>query len=268
MRNPAIHLLKSELNDLLIKGIKKGIAPDKLADFVFNFYSNSLQHRKEIRLKTKEKLVINSGDVNQFLGALFDVRSKEGKGRYIQILKGNSKQMNLAKEISEIAQDFTEEAKKTPYEGYRLFCEIGVMLMGRKFGLNKFKSLAPRIFEYLEYSKLVDNDPKQAQTIQFFQIYARRITAETGVTYPLAKGDYIRFVDFYFGREQADKLNAKYIDFINAQFEGWSFMSVLPMRYNMHGDTATDFYYKYMAQDKKEKNLSDKHGGSAILEKI
>lgn len=268
MRNPAIHLLKSELCKLIQDGEERGYRGDKLAGYILANYSNSLQHRNRVQLKSKEKLVVSLGSVKQFLGALFDVRQKDGKGRYVKLLEGNSKQMNLAKEISDLAEDFTKEAGKDRYEGYRLFCEIGVMLMGNKFGLNKFKSLAPRIFEYLDYSKLVDNDPKQGDTIKFFQIYAKKIENETGVKYPLKKGDYIRFVDFYFARKQADTLKANYTDFINAQFEGLNFLGVLPMRYNLHGDSATDFYYKYMAQDKKKKATEEKHGGSSIIAKI
>jgi hypothetical protein len=270
MKNPAIHILHSELTELLLQVQIKGITdPKKIADYILLKYPNSIQHRKTIHLKTKEKIVSTGGDVSMFLSALYDVRSKEGKGRYVELINGNSNQYNLAKEIAEIAENFCIDGKLEKVHGYNLFCEIGVNLMGKRFGLNKFKSNAVRIFEFLEYKSLVDTDPNQKDTIRFYQIYRDKIKAETGVNYPLTPGDYMRFINFYWGREEADKLKAKYRDFINAQFEGMKFLDRVPERYNLHGEEAKGRYFRYVANKKKLANDTEsRHGGSELLNKI
>lgn len=269
MKNPAIHILQSKLIELITEAKNKKITdPKKLAEYIFYHNPNNLQHRKQITLTSKEKVSIYEGDVSVFLQALYNVRSREGKGAYVELINGNSKQYGLAKEIAGIAEKFTLEAKKERLEGYTLFCEIGINLMGKRFGLNKFKSSALKIFEFLEYKNLVDNDPKQADTIRFYQTYRDKVEKETGVKYPLTPGDYMRFICFYWGREQADKAKAKYKDFITAQFEGMKFLDVVPERYNLYGDEAGGRYFRYMANKKQSNDLENRHGASDLLNRI
>lgn len=254
-RNPSIHITVDALEHMLKD---MGVAsPKRKAWYILEESKKvTLQHRvylktnKATTAKLDKLLTTNELTVNMFNSALTNKRLTL-HGTHIQQITKGSNQYNLLVETAGYAYEFYRlYGFEDEVIGYELFCEIGLRLMGKKYSLNKFKTNIQKIFDFYKYQLLIDNDPKQSDTIKFYKVYASLILKNTGLELTFEPGDYLRFIDFYYGRCEADKLKAKYTDYLTAQFDQMAFLGTVPERYNLHGENAKERYQKWLRSER------------------
>jgi hypothetical protein len=59
-------------------------------------------------------------------------------------------------------------------------------------------------------------------------------------------------VVFIYARECADSIKANYQDFIDAQFDKWSYLESVPELSQLYGENAKLIYQKYMATQRQK----------------
>jgi hypothetical protein len=152
----------------------------------------------------------------------------------------------MLKEVAKLAYDFAEDFDIVPREdGYKEFCKLGIGLMGKQYGLNKFKTYAKSINEYFESYVMVIQDDNVEATLEFYSAWqTAMLEAGLGNQIYIDK-DYKKYVHIVFARQEADERNANYEDWVQAQFAGLAFANAIPELTQYHGENAANRFEKY-----------------------
>jgi len=256
MRDPSINIKKSDL----LKVLKKDFGMDELeaedtADkllkgskrFACNGRMSLQKVKKAVRRKIERTAQITRDEIQKFNACLFQVRSFELHHKGVKDIKeGDSQYANLV-DVAASAKEFANSFNFDLEEGYRKFILKGVALMRRRYGLNKFKTYRDKIFSHYESEYLVKNDSDRDGSLKFFDIYDEKIKKRTTIIIDRLS-DPEKFLDFVLAREEADKCDADYTNWIDAQFAGLEFANALPEPNQLHGDGALNRYQKYLTE--------------------
>jgi hypothetical protein len=187
--------------------------------------------------------------------SVLNMRRQQEKHTLITTIDVAHKDFALLKEIAGIAEEFCDVFDiKNKLDGYNEFITIGFQLTNKRqsFRLNNFKLSAQKIFDiYKAVTMLIDDKNKDGSKKLRLE-YERSIVELCGSCPPIEKS--YELVNFVYAREEADDAKAKYKDWVKAQFEGLSFLGVIPEIYQLHGDGALSRYNAFM----KQKNAKDK----------
>lgn len=143
--------------------------------------------------------------------------------------------------------------------GYREFIEIGLKLMGKNYNLNKFSYLEDQIFQYRDWQRQIEEDPKREDTYKLQEIWERLQEKEFGQSNSLSiqPTNLSQFINFVWAREQADENKATYKDWCQAQIEGLKWLGTITHLSVLHGEKALERYQKFMnGKPKKKVNKS------------
>lgn len=248
MRNPAIHIRRSDL----IKVLKPfGITEQGVDEVMFQAVKYSITNRVIVHAKTKGKKkvgrLVDSGAeyAGKFNNILVAVRQSAHHSHIRIVRKGDPDFVQLA-EVAGLAVEFSKEFKVFPIEqGMKVFAEIGVSLMGRKYGLSKFKYYRTRIFDMYECDVIVSEDKDVEGTKKFYAIWQSTLLKYSTVSMDIKTSD--DWVHMVFGRMEADENKASYKHWIEAQFEGLSWLNAVPQLNQFYGNNAYKRYRKYLA---------------------
>src|SRR5690606_10621031 len=128
-------------------------------------------------------------------------------------------------------------------EGYKKFISIGLELMGKKFSVNKFNYYKEKIFTEFESIVVISEDSKPDLTKEYYYYYCEKVLKETGFAYTLSK--QTNYMHFIYTRIEAEENGATMDSWIDAQFAGLSFLSVVPELNQLYGINAKDRYNRY-----------------------
>lgn len=193
--------------------------------------------------KVKVALETVSGDFEKFNGILATERKSINHVGIFSI-RSNSKDYTLALEIIEYANDFCRSFNKGQEEGYRMYVKYGLVLIGKKYGLSKFKYYNSKIFEHFESINLLSTDTDQTITNYMYEVWKYQM-AKHKAEVP-TKLTPEKAVNFIYARQAVESIKGDYKNWVIAQFEHFSFMSVIPELTQFHGETALDRYYSHM----------------------
>lgn len=260
-RDPSIHVRQSTLVRLFTR---LGLPVDQVPALVALAAPYALKGRLVVtgNAKQRPKLerLVTAGevDVAKFNGQLHSVRvQRQHKG--IKRISPNDLEFSVLREIAVDATEFCGAYDLEQTQGYAMYCEIGIGLMGRKYALNKLKGYKERIFYRYEALDTIQNDPDRPATRKFYETWSAVMLQKTNVTLTV-ENDPEKFVNFVYGRSDADAAGADYRDWITAQFDGLAFLNHVPELSQLHGENALNRYEKNVANKQQKKAATDDEG--------
>lgn len=256
-RQPSIHITLEELeNHLKDNGIKNASRIAK--DIAKKSKKVTLSHRSILTVKSAVKKKISKGvDSNEhyaekFNGLLSSIRLQkrlQGGSRKsssgIKPIKRDSKQYTTLLKVVEQAMDFCDTYELEYLRGgFKSYINIGLSFM-RTYRLNSFITLEERIVNYKEIELELLEDDNRLKTEQFYYNWIERLEKDTGIVVPF-KEDKEKYIHIMRGKQAADKYNANYEDWIEAQFAGLAFINNIPELNQIHTKNAEVRYQKYL----------------------
>jgi hypothetical protein len=262
-REEHLHIKKSKLVEVLSEiPYNKKMTPLQLVEEILNrakdkgvkdFYKRFIN----VKAKTKTKLIRTmeaetpNATVEEFNRCLMNFRMAV-KSKYssapIRLIQKDSPDYIMLKEVAKMAQNFVEEFDiDNKQEGYTEFLQIGYNLMGKKFFLNKYKTYQKRIFEIFRFKVDVLTDDKPEATKQMYAYWQKYMIEYAGLEELTdIERDFSKYAHLVYARNHADEVGADYEDWVVAQFEGLSFMNVVPEIYQFYGEGAVNRYERYL----------------------
>ncbi len=251
MRDPSLHIRKSDLIKLLIT--LKISTPEATAEqLIREGYRYRVLGRHSVEVKTKknakkaDKFVeLAEVKVNKFNMILTAARQEAGH-RYIQSIGTNDRDYLMLKDVATAAEEFCKMFGIGGYEkGYKLYIQMGLMLMGKKYGLNKFKYYKSQLFTLYENVLAIREDDNPEGTIELFNYYMDAVENARNVRFDFS-GDPAKYVNIVYARQQADTHQASYDDWVQAQFDGLAYLNVIPDPNQLNGDNAANRHTAFM----------------------
>lgn len=246
MRNPALHIKRSDLIKLL---------PDKQADdLLFKAVKYSIRNRVFITVKSSSKkkldriLEVETFLVDQFNRVYMGIMVEKNM-RTLTIHK-NSKMYLTLKEVAAQAKEFCDLFQIPLEEGFKEYVRLGVKLLGRNYNLYRLKGNASRVVDYFRNLQVLKEDQKPVDTFAMYKTWLKVLEVYFHVQLDVYN-EADKYVHFVYAREDADLIKANYTDWITAQFEKWSYLNSIPEFSQLHGDNAKLIYQKYMATSNK-----------------
>ena len=207
MRNPTIHITLSDLtaivggkeaNRILTEAHAKGLQLRGMA--------HQLSHTGKKRA-VKAQAHDNSEEVSLFQSVLVMARRK-AKHSLVGIITPQSVEWAALKEITALASNFCDVFGFTDrMQGYMRFCEVGLKLMNKKYGLNKFKYLAERIGQHEDTLRAIRTDPSPDFTATLAAAYAKAVQDNAHVTINIDT-DSLDYAHFVWASESARNCGA------------------------------------------------------------
>lgn len=246
MRNPTIHITLSDLT---------AIIGHKEANRVLTeAHSQGLQLRGMAHQLTttgkkraaKAQANDNSEEVSLFQSVLVMARRK-AKHSLVAVITPQSVEWATLKEITALASNFCDAFGFTDrMQGYMRFCELGLKLMNKKYGLNKFKYLADRIGQHEDTLRAVRTDPAPDFTAHLAAAYAKAVQDNAHVTLNIDT-DSLDYAHFVWASESARNCAATPTDWVLAQFDGLAFLNRVPELAQLHSEGSASRYTQYIA---------------------
>jgi hypothetical protein len=249
LRDPAIHIKKSDLlrickeegitfpEDFVVNVMMKA-AKVKLTNRVIIAPKAATKAKAARTVATKDTVVANFNRIYTATLVNHDRRPK-------QIMKGTAQYLTM-KEVATAAYDFMQDYKLTSIdEAFKTYVGIGIILIGiNKFSITRLKGADQKIrdrYENMEILKWVD--PISTQLMR--SAWDRSLKNFHNMSMELnidQMGSIAR------AAKDAQEAQADPKDWMDAQFDKWTFLNSMPEFSQIHGDNAKLAYVKYMAK--------------------
>lgn len=269
-RDATLHIKKSDLIQVLseLRHVKTR-TPTKAAEKIFELaqpYQLTDRYLKILnqKTKTKKKLArsmaaddVPHATVEKVNLYIYDARGKKNKMARIKAISKDSQQYLQLKEVAKMAVDFTAHFEITPKsDGIKHFIDAGIEMMG-KYSLNRFRTYEQSIYEHFDNWVKCANDDKKESTLEMYGAWQTMMVEYTGNEDLITiDKDLQKYVHIIYAREAADKYKANYIDWVQAQFEGLSFLNKIPILSQFYGDNAKKRYDGYLTTSVDSKDQS------------
>lgn len=271
MRNPSLHITRSELEQLL-RTAPKNLTIEEVSFWICaEAKKKRLSYRMQPQLTKKQhdKLYNSNSTVDEDYVKVFNgiyMASVRNLGHLgVDLINAHSKQYELLKKVTKLAYEFVSTFELQVNEGLKFYCEMGLELMNKKYSLNKFVYLNVKIGEKYRYFQVIQDDDDREGTKLFIKLWKAAMN-HYGGSLELVKFTTDKNASFVFSRQDADIHKADYKDWIRAQFEELAFLNSLPEISQFHGDQAAYRYKMYLAnkgstEKKKEsnENITEEH---------
>jgi len=252
LRDPAIHIKRSDL--LKICKEEGVIFPKEFVDQLMLKSSKITLHNRVLittKARTAAKVarttVTQDGIVPQFNRVYNSVLTEHHiKATFIH--KGSKLYLTM-KEVATNAYNFREEFNISVEEGFKYYVNLGIQVLGKNFSIYRLKSADNKIRIRYTNLMLVFNDSDPQGTARMADAWHVSLKEFHGLEMKINEDQYAALV---LTRQEADKAKAKYIDWITAQFDKWTFMNSMPEFSQLYGDNAALAYTKYMINKKAE----------------
>lgn len=250
MRDPALHIRRSDLSQIFVK-LGTNIDVDL---FMVEARKYSIKNRvfvttKAISKKKSDRSVgADSASLDRFNAVYMGVMLSNNI-KVIPITKISPQHLTL-KEVCWQAAEFCKLFSLGTEEGMRTYVEIGVKLLDRKFGVYRLKSMAQRITDYYQAKTLIKNDPDPDGTSDCVTAYIQAVKIFYHTSIILE--DDVQRAHFIHVREDVDALKVDCYEYICAQFEKYAYLNSIPAFSQLYGDQAKLNYQIYMAKVKKD----------------
>jgi len=262
-REPSIHITEKNLILVLnnIFNAKTIILSniDKLAKQIltsskpYSINSRNVIVNNQKLEKATNKLVKSSRlDADVMANLIVNVR-RQLKHRGIQQILPNTRDWNLVKSLTKLANDFCNEFELEQREGYLNFLKIGISRMN-KFGLVKLTNMYELICSVYDSRTQIQKDGDSEGTRDIHDYYFKKVLEKTGIpeSYIDKPEKYLYFLKV---NEESKKLGLKGTLWIEAQFWGLEWNDGKPEPPQLIGDKAlervTKYCYKHKVQAKE-----------------
>nr|DAM99211.1 MAG TPA: hypothetical protein [Herelleviridae sp.] len=276
-RDPSIHVKVSDLAEILSQ-VNLKQKPNKLANEILKLaqpYQLRGRNFKLLQLKAKErkktekslKATANTpnGVVEMFNNLLTSFRQKQTPNAKIKVIRADSKDYLMLKEVAMMAYEFVKHFEIDDVrEGLLEYIQLGYRMMAR-YALNRYKYYDTRIYEVFSDKVEVLTDKHRDKTMEFYHAWQQAMLEYTNLEHLIyIEDDYSKFIHIVLGRKDADKHEADYTDWVVSQFEGLSFLNVVPELNQMYGENALKRYEKYLHQISYSKKLEEEEDGDLL----
>lgn len=249
-RIPTLKISKQALDAVLKSEVGEGY--ELIASKIYQAAgSEDYRHRSIITVKKDrvQKAIVSletsSSDFEKFNGALASERKLLNHVGIFSI-RSNTKEYTIMLEIVEYANDFCKAFDFDKENGYRKYIRYGLQLIGKKYGLSKFKYFNAKIFEHFESINLLKNDPDPIITNYMYEVWKHQMVKhKQEVPAKLAPE---KAVSFLYARECAAEAKADFKNWVIAQFSELSFLSIIPELTQFYGDKAKDRYASHIGK--------------------
>jgi hypothetical protein len=251
MRNPSIHITRTNLSTILTEiGVDVKIIPVLMAKAQkFSIRNRVFVHTKSKGRKKVDSLIESDTNLLERFNAIYQGCLIAHSIKAMTVGK-ISPQYKTLREICHQAKEFSDLNSLEYEEGFKIYVETGIKLLGNKFGIYRLKGTALKIMEYHQAKTLIESDPDPKGTDEI--IFAWATAVKTYFKTSIELENDAQRVHFIHAREDADSLKADYYDYIYAQFEKYSYLNSIPAFTQLYGDQARLNYQTYMAKVKKE----------------
>jgi hypothetical protein len=256
MRNPALHIKRS---DLLVLVSKYGLNLQDVNSIMGQAIKFSIRNRVNVTTKARGKKKADRhveadtnlvADFNRIYSSLMITNNIKA----LTISKTSVQYLTL-KEVTFSASEFCKLFKLQTEEGFKIYINLGIKLLGNKFSLYRLKGTATRIVEHYRDMMIIkgDSSPEKTDIMEVAwntavgAFYKTRINIENETTR----------VHFIHAKNDADSVNADYYNWMYAQFEKWSYLNSVPAFTQLYGSNAKITYQVYMAKFKKENTSTE-----------
>jgi hypothetical protein len=248
MRNPSVHVRRSELFEILVD---YGINDRDMPSIMQKASKINIKNRVNLILpaKTRQKAerIIEAGNdlVGMFNQAYITVMA-ENHIKVLSMRKGNPQFLAFT-EIASQAKEFCDLFELDYMQGFLIFLRMGVTILNKKYSLYRLKGASDRIVDKYRTMQTINNDPNQLSTQLMYAAWEKAVKKYFSVEIDV-KNDMDKYVHFIFAKQDADSIKADYFDFICAQFEKWAFIGNIPEFSQLHGENAKLNYKIFMAK--------------------
>jgi len=251
MRDPSIHIRRSDFIDIVQE---YGLSIQMVDDVYRKASKLNIRNRVFVTTKSKgkkkaDRSVESDTNLLEQFNRIYQGCMVSHSIKAMSIGKTSPQYLTL-KEVCFMAKEFSDLNGMGYEEGFKIYIETGIKLLGNKFGIYRLKGYALKILEYYQAKTLIENDPFPEKTDIMVTAYITAVK-EFFHSSIVLENDMQRF-HFIFARQEADKAGADYYDWVYAQFEKWSYLNNVPHFSQLYGDNAKIIYELYMAKNHKD----------------
>jgi hypothetical protein len=259
MRDPAIHIRRSDLLKIFNEVWGANITEEAVTDLFLHARKYSIKNRVQVTTKAKAKKKADrsvESDTNllEKFNGIYQSCLVAHSIKSMTIGK-TSPQFLTLKEVCFAAKEFSDLNTLGYETGMRLYVEIGIKLLGNKFSIYRLKGTALRILEYYQAKALITSDPNPDGTDDMVTAWVQAVKVFYHTS--IALEDDAQRAHFIHAREDADSLKAEYYDWMAAQFEKYLYLGNLPAFSQLYGDNAKLNYQIYMAKSHKDNKTKE-----------
>jgi hypothetical protein len=250
MRDPSVHAKRSDLIRIFRE---LGLDESRINDVMREAMKCSIRNRVNISLpsrsrKKAERLTETpeSEWVDVFNG-IYNATLLEHHIKDLPIHKKDPQYLSL-KEITRQAMSFCQ-AFQVPYEaGFKSYIELGILILTPKFSLYRLKAAGDRIAALNRDILSIADDPTPELTKKMEEAWRDAMLKYAGFR-PTISIPSDKYVCLIYAKKDAEELKANYNDWVNAQFEKWSYLKSMPEFSQLYGDNAKLIYKIYIGKE-------------------
>lgn len=264
-RDPTLHIKLSDLAKVL-KTLGYSDA-EKEAMQILQLSANfQLSERYLLEVPTskmkRQAKDAQAGAVSRSTKSLFNsLLTQERMNRNHRKFRKPSLTDSTLEKAAKAALDFITEYELKPNPGFKEFIRIGMDLMGRSYRLQSFSYLYDRICQHYSFVIALRDDDKKQETREVYRVWRKKVMDMTGQDPQDMAKEVDQYVNFLYARQEIEKQKAKIPEWVDAQFIGLEFVSVVPKPSQLHGSKAIKRYVTY-AMDRKRTNVPSKEEDS------
>jgi hypothetical protein len=256
VRDPSIHIRRSDFINIVQE---YGLSIQMVNDIYRKAAKLNIKNRVQVTMKAKAKR--KSDRAVESDTKLLDQFNRIYQGC---LISANIKAMTIGKmspqwltlkEVCFQAKEFSDLNGLGYEEGFKIYTELGIKLLGNKFGIYRLKGTALRILEYYQAKTLIENDPDPDGTDDMVTAWTQAVRVFFHTSIEL-ENDAQR-AHFIHAREDATAAKAEPYDWMCAQFEKWSYLDTLPAFSQLYGDNAKLIYQLYMTKNHKDNKTKE-----------
>lgn len=258
MRKASLHIKRDDLQALLKEfGIKNH---RQLTQFLLEngrnkkplnrtvFFKSSANQRKKVA-----RLAATGDTEYELFNKMLHYSRMKANHRFIQTIRKNSKDYLVLREVADLAMEFCTIFEFTNMEtGFKTYCEIGIKIMGKKYGLSKFKYHNTKIVDTYAGYFVVSEDPTPDDTKKMYQHWESLMRAYAGVVPDI--DSYEQMKHLVFAKQEADEAGAPYYDWLDATFERLNYLNAVPELVQFYGENAKQRWQSYNIKKNKPEN--------------
>lgn len=252
-RDPAIHIKQS---DLLKICKEEGVTfpDDFVSALMVKAHKLKLNHRVIITAKTRTaskvaRTAATSDNIVAQFNSVYTGTLRNHDRRITPIHKGTRQYLAL-KEVATAAHHFAKDYKiKSLTDAFKIYVGLGIILIGiNKVTIYRMKGADYKIRDRHENAEILKGvDPLQTQlahvawdrSLKNFHHLSMEVNSD-------------QLAEIARASQEAQEAKANIQDWMDAQFDRWTFMDSMPEFSQLHGNNAKLVYTKYMAKQGQE----------------
>jgi hypothetical protein len=263
IREPSIHITRSELIKILKKLMPEGVKVIPMTDQILRWARPlSLNNRMviastdKLEHKATRTLASPTVDANIMARVIFMVRKKMKHVGVVQI-KPASRDWAQVKAITAGANEFCIDYDLTKKQGYIEYLQIAFSKMVKP-SLQKIPTMHTAICETYAAMKEIQDDPYPDSTLKIHEYYRMKVATKTGLVNNF-KGFPDKYVWFVRAGALMKTLGVSMNIYLDAQFEAMDYRGALPDPSQLVGQKAKERLNKYLFEHKIDLR---KHGNN------